>query len=96
VVFALLMHRAHMPPQIARMPKRSVALRARVVYALLVHRAQMPAQIARLPKPSVALRARVVSLGPLAMFDLLHLLGSSLRPIARTLSLCFAYSCEHS
>jgi hypothetical protein len=39
VVFALLVHRAHMLPQRARLPKRSVALRARVVFAPFVHRA---------------------------------------------------------
>jgi hypothetical protein len=31
VVFALLVYRAHMPSQSARLPERSVALRARVV-----------------------------------------------------------------
>ena len=50
-----------MRPQIARLPKRSVALRARVVFALLVHHANMRPKMARLPKRSVALRARVVS-----------------------------------
>ena len=57
----LLVHRAHMPAQIARLPKRSVAVRARVVSALLVHREHMRPQIARHPKRSVALQARVVS-----------------------------------
>ena len=38
-VSALLVHRAHMLRQSARLPERSVALRARVVFALLVHRA---------------------------------------------------------
>jgi hypothetical protein len=47
--------------QIARLPKRSVALRARVVSALLVYRAHMPAQVVRCPERSVALRARLVS-----------------------------------
>jgi hypothetical protein len=61
VVSALLVHRAHMHPQMARLPERSVALRARAVSALLVHRANMPPQSARLPERSVALRARVVS-----------------------------------
>jgi len=42
-------------------PKRSVALRARMVSALLVHHAHMHPQIARRPERSVALRARVVS-----------------------------------
>jgi hypothetical protein len=65
----LLVHRVHVLPQSARLPKRSVALRARVVSALLVHRAHMLPQISRLPSRVVALRARVVSLGPL---DLLH------------------------
>ena len=32
-----------MPPQIARLPERSIALRARVISALLVHRAHMSA-----------------------------------------------------
>jgi hypothetical protein len=32
------LHRAHMPAQLARIPERSVALRARVIFALLVHR----------------------------------------------------------
>jgi hypothetical protein len=50
-----------MRPQIARLPERSVALRARVVSALLVHSAHMRPQTARLPERSVALRARVVS-----------------------------------
>jgi hypothetical protein len=50
-----------MPAQIARSPKRSVALRARVVFALLVHHAHMRPQSARLPERSGALRARVVS-----------------------------------
>ena len=50
-----------MPCQLARLPKRSVALRARVVSALLVHRAHMRPQTARRLKRSVALRARVVS-----------------------------------
>jgi hypothetical protein len=45
----------------ARLPKRSVALRARVVFALLMHHAHMRPQMARLPKRSVALRARVIS-----------------------------------
>ena len=61
VVSALLVHRAHMLPQIARLPERSVAVRARVVSALLVHHAYMLPQIARQPKHSIALRARVVS-----------------------------------
>jgi hypothetical protein len=37
LLFALLVHREHMPAQMARLPERSVALRARVVFALLVH-----------------------------------------------------------
>ena len=61
LLFALIVHRAHMRPQLARLPKRSFALRARVVFALLVHHAHMLPQIVRLPKRSVALRARVVS-----------------------------------
>ena len=56
-----LVHHAHMRPQMVRLPKRSVALRARVVFALLVHRAHMRPQIARPPSRVVALRARVVS-----------------------------------
>jgi hypothetical protein len=49
-----------MIPQMARMPKRSVALRARVVSALLMHRAHMRPEITRSPKRSIALRTRVV------------------------------------
>ena len=56
---ALLVHHAHMRPQIARLPKRSVALRARVVSALLVHRAHVRPQRADVPGLVVALRARV-------------------------------------
>jgi hypothetical protein len=62
VVFALLMHRAHMLPQNVRSPERSVALRARVVSALLVHHAHMLPQIADFPGLVVALRARVLLL----------------------------------
>ena len=60
VVSALLVYRAHMRPQSARLPKRSVALRARVVSALLVHRAHVPAQISDDPGLVVTLRASVV------------------------------------
>ena len=56
-----IVHRAYMLPQIARLPERSVALRARVVSALLVNHAHMPTQHVRMPERSVALRARVVS-----------------------------------
>jgi hypothetical protein len=55
-LIALLVHCAHLPAQMAHLPERSVALRARVVFALLVHRVHMYAQTARLPKRSVALR----------------------------------------
>jgi hypothetical protein len=51
---------ANMRPQMARLPKRSVALLALVVFALLVHSAHMPPQNARCPKRSVALLALVV------------------------------------
>ena len=61
MVSALLVYRAHMHPQIARRPKRSIALRAPVVSALLVHHAHMRRQTVRSPKRSGALRARVVS-----------------------------------
>ena len=50
-----------MSAQSARLPKRSVALRARVVSALLVYRAHMRRQMCRRPERSVALRARVIS-----------------------------------
>ena len=39
VIFALLVHRAHMPRQSARQPEHNIALRACVVSALLVHHA---------------------------------------------------------
>jgi hypothetical protein len=58
-LFEILLHSANMRPQIARLPKRSVALRARMVSALLMHHAHMPRQVGRLPKRSVALQARV-------------------------------------
>ena len=46
-----------------RLPKRSVALRARVVSALLVHRAHVLPQIAGVSGLVVALRARVSAQG---------------------------------
>ena len=48
-----------MPRQLARLPKRSVALRARVVSALLVYHAHMRVQMTDAPGLVVALRARV-------------------------------------
>jgi len=68
MVLALLVHRAHMPPQSARLPERSGALRARVVLALLVHRAHMRPEITRSHGLVGALRARV-------LFAVLRLLG---------------------
>jgi hypothetical protein len=51
----------HVHPQIARLPERTVAVRALVVSALLVHRAHVLRQIARRPERFFALRARVLS-----------------------------------
>jgi hypothetical protein len=52
---------AHVRRQVARLPERFFAVRARVVSALLVYRAHMRLQIARLPERFFALRARVLS-----------------------------------
>ena len=59
MVPALLVHRAYMRPQVARLPKRVGAVRALVVPALLVHQAHMPLQVTRVFERSGAVGARV-------------------------------------